>query len=933
MFQTGSRAGMIVWAENGRWTRHGRLRSGDSGRPRVAPCRQRQRVPFGLMGTADTTSGNPAASSGSRFVRADLHVHTHSDGDLDPHPDLAGYVAAALAAGLEVLAITDHNHVRFVRAAVAAATGTGLTILPGIEITTHDGHLLALFAPDSIEDLEALAHRDNLCLKNISQNDVRSSRSMLHLVDEIHARGGLAIPAHIDAANGAAERLAPTELSELLSSPGLAGIEFARTDSLRTWFTDDDQDEHRRAAWRARQSIDELRERGLGRLMSSDAHAPDKVGLDRRSRTMTRLRLDAITFDAIRNAIVFNPKARCKAEAVLPATYPAVVSARFDGGFLDGVEMRFSQNLNCLIGGRGSGKSTALLAIRAALGASIQGEDPDAEGRMPDKTTVDFVDNAGSVRTATRVRGGDPTDPTGAPVRLRLADLGQDESGRLAMGYASDPQPLLDFLDGFVVRHRFDELESDLIAKLEDNGAEVKLTAVRRKQVDDLNIERQRLEASLKAAQESRVEEIARWAVLLASQGPLLEALHSRIQQAVEQQSAPEPIDLDALAAAYGVDLDAAPASRFVSGEHGLRRRLETFQREATHIASRTRSSLADAAGNLRASLDAWRAEHNDLQGRLATRRSELEDQGLKVQADAVSEYATRLEAVKSQLTRLEEQRARHREALRERQDLLDDLHANRDNLYQARAATLTRIAAQANSYSDDLTIRVFYQHAHMNEEWVAWLTKLGFNRPRVNRLAAQIGPRAFAEHWFSSPDSLMAIMDPANSQPFFTEVPAIGRSWDELFYLQTLRCDDRPRIEVQRRGEPERQPFDRLSAGQQRSVLLSLLLCAERSEPLILDQPEDHLDGQYIASAVVRHLEAAKERRQILIATHSANLVVLGDAELVIPMTAIAGRGIPVEVGAVDRPHTRDQVVALLEGGIAAFRKRGERYGLRFER
>jgi DNA repair ATPase RecN len=93
----------------------------------------------------------------------------------------------------------------------------------------------------------------------------------------------------------------------------------------------------------------------------------------------------------------------------------------------------------------------------------------------------------------------------------------------------------------------------------------------------------------------------------------------------------------------------------------------------------------------------------------------------------------------------------------------------------------------------------------------------------------------------------------------------------------------------------------------------------------------EDRLDGRYIAGAVVRHLEAAKERRQVLIATHSANLVVLGDAELVVPMRVRNGQGKLYAVGAVNRTETRDQVCALLEGGTQAYRKRGERYGFTF--
>jgi energy-coupling factor transporter ATP-binding protein EcfA2 len=872
-----------------------------------------------------------ALTIGARFRRVDFHVHTHADSDPDPSPDLAAYVAAAVAAEVEVLAITDHNHVRFVRPAMLAAAGTSLTVIPGIEVSTHDGHLLALFDPEHVEELEAFAHVSNLQLKQLTETEFRSSRSLLHLVDEIARRGGLAIPAHVDASNGMVERLRPAELTELLCSPGLAGLEFGTHNALSTWFSDDDDDNARRSAWRARQEIADLRERGLGRLMSSDAHRPDKIGRDRTSRTLTRLRLDDVNFDAIRNAIVYSPKARCKAEAILPATYPRIVRADFEGGFLDGVSMEFSPNLNCLIGGRGSGKSTALLAIRAALGAPVSGEDADAEDRMPNRTVVEFVDSAGSQRRAARERGQRPVDASGAPIRLRLADLGQEESGRLARGYNDDPVLLLTFLDGFVVRHKYDEAEDDLLASLSENAAEVTRTAVRKKHIDDLIEDRDRIQAALKAAQESRVEEIARWATLLASQGPLLDDLRARIETATGAELQLEPIDIDELAVSYGVDLSAGRAAGFVEGEDGLRRQLDAFSAKAATISKQARDALDAAAREVRRTIEAWKHEHDDLQARLAVKRTELEAQGLKVQADAVSAYATRLENVKAQLTALQRQRIRHSEALKERARLLTDLHSNRERLFRAREATVQSIATQANRYSDELTIRVYYERGGVNGEWIKWLTsRCGFKEPRVQRIASAITPYDFAMAWKTNQRSLLNLVDPVTGQSFFAQDLPRG-NWEDLFLLQTMRCEDLPRIEVQRRGDPERHHFDRLSTGQQRSVLLSLLLCAERSEPLVLDQPEDHLDGQYIAGAVVRHLEAAKEHRQVLIATHSANLVVLGDAELVVPLRAVGGRGGTHDVGAVDHPQTRDETCALLEGGAAAFRKRGQRYGMRF--
>jgi predicted ATPase len=147
------------------------------------------------------------------------------------------------------------------------------------------------------------------------------------------------------------------------------------------------------------------------------------------------------------------------------------------------------------------------------------------------------------------------------------------------------------------------------------------------------------------------------------------------------------------------------------------------------------------------------------------------------------------------------------------------------------------------------------------------------------------------------------------------------------------MLLEDRARITVREAGSSTPRSFDHLSTGQQRSILLSLILCADQDDPLVLDQPEDHLDAKFVASAVVGHLELAKERRQLIIATHNANLTVLGDAELVIPMVAENGRGRPWNEGSVDRPETRTAVCEILEGGETAFQRRGRRYGYRVER
>lgn len=753
---------------------------------------------------------------------------------------------------------------------------------------------------------------------------------MIDLVGEIGERGGLAIPAHVDADRGMGRRLSGAELEELLLSPHLAGLEFADAQALSSWFSDSDADQTRQQIWKRRQSHPELGERGLARLMSSDAHSPEKVGLDRRARTLTRLRLDDPNFDAVRNAIVFNPKARCKAEAVLPANYPWIKRVSFAGGFLDGVKLDFSPNLNCLIGGRGSGKSTVLLALRAALDATVSAEeDPDAPDRMPEETRVLFIDKTGSERTAVRRRGERPTDETGAPIRLRLSDLGQDESGRLSRAYEAMPEDLLAFLDRFVVRHDYDETERDLMAELSENGDEILRTHQTREKIDQLEKEAKQHEASLKAAESSKIEELATWVVLLNAQEPLLQRLERAL---AESSNLPDstPIDVDALAGQYQVDLAHHSVAPFVEGEKGLRQQLDALAQTRVTALEQASKTVQGAAKPALETLAKWQKELERLQTRMAVKRAELAEQGLTVEAGALETMAKRLRAVREQLVDARQKESKHKEARATRKTLVTALHANRQALYEKRKQTLKQIASSANPGQADLEIGVKFIREGMDSEWQQWLGSKFNLKARAGRLAGKLNPRDLAIQVVSGKRAKLLELKDEDGSPFFdASVLQDKFSWREIFALETMRLEDLPRLNVREPGAGEPKGFDQLSAGQQRSVLLSLILCAEQPDPLVLDQPEDHLDARYIAGSVVRHLEGAKEKRQVILATHSPNLTVLGDAELVVPMVVEDGCGRPADPGAVDRPQTRERVCALLEGGLEAYRKRGQRYGL----
>lgn len=123
---------------------------------------------------------------------------------------------------------------------------------------------------------------------------------------------------------------------------------------------------------------------------------------------------------------------------------------------------------------------------------------------------------------------------------------------------------------------------------------------------------------------------------------------------------------------------------------------------------------------------------------------------------------------------------------------------------------------------------------------------------------------------------------------------------------------------------------FADASAGQQATALLTVLL-NQSGAPLIIDQPEDDIDSKMSADIVQRIWEA-KSRRQLLFASHNANFVVNGDAELVMCCDYVrAGDQTGGEikaVGAIDNRVIRDEITTVTEGGKAAFKLRKEKYG-----
>ena len=162
-------------------------------------------------------------------------------------------------------------------------------------------------------------------------------------------------------------------------------------------------------------------------------------------------------------------------------------------------------------------------------------------------------------------------------------------------------------------------------------------------------------------------------------------------------------------------------------------------------------------------------------------------------------------------------------------------------------------------------------------------------------------------------------------------------RAWSKQFAHWLFSTDQiTVRYEISYDGVDIRK----LSPGTRGIVLLLLYLALDDSDdrPLIIDQPEENLDPKSVFDELVALFIAAKAKRQVIIVTHNANLVINTDADQII--VAEAGPhpsgGLPpigYLAGGLENEAIRKVVCDILEGGEVAFRERARRLRVRLDR
>ena len=596
-------------------------------------------------------------------------------------------------------------------------------------------------------------------------------------------------------------------------------------------------------------------------------------------------------------------------------------------GFLDGLDLVFSQGLNVLIGARGTGKTSIIELLRFALGGSAFTAEAQvratqqASGVLAGGRVTVEVDVNGGLYTASR----QDVDDTAPETPVRVTVVAQNELESVA-NQAGGRLRLVDRLIPDL--QRFEEKERTVAAELRSMTAELASLLNEGTQlasaVDGFTSAPTEL-AQARAEQEALLATAA--ATKEDEQGLL------SLQAAGAQLAAKDQVLQRTIAEVDGYRLALQTASRPPDlppwpDETNLDPFLQQARAELQHVASEVQATEARVeriVQRLREVVVSDQQERSRIEEQVRSIRTRLE--GLHAGASAVTRRVAELEERDAQRKALEQRLQDRREAFKRLSELreqkyreLDDARTERFQLRQQRVAELNK--ALAPNVQVQLT-RSAATDAYTSAI-IGCLRGSGIHYRNLAPILAQgLSPLELvaAAEWKDA--AAVSNATGINIDRAEAVVTALQRA--DLADIIAAPIDDA--VDLQLLDGATYKPSGELSIGQRCTVVLPLLL-ADRGDILIIDQPEDHLDNAFIAETLVRGLLQRDSTSQVIVSTHNANIPVLGNAETVVVLGSDGKRGFVSQQGPLEDAKTVDAITKVMEGGREAFGRRAALYG-----
>ena len=892
------------------------------------------------------------ATPGARWWRVDIHAHSPASRDYNSgegkdidgdKPSFREWLSAYVKAGIDGVVVTDHNThagIEGARQALAELRSENpampdIMLFPGVELTVSGGvHVLAIFDPsDSAETINSLIAR---CQYDGTRGGSTQTANVTvaHAAQEIVKLGGMCVPAHADKNAGVLTR---SELDlPTLKQSDIAALEIV-----------DDM------------SVPTAERHGWVPLLGSDAHfltadgCPPEYEAKAPGTHFTWFKAERLDLEGLKLALT-DPQESVRRARAGDADQNVVSHGSIDQITIahSGATETFVFNpwMNCLVGGRGVGKSTILELVRLAMGRSSDLRDSalslDLQRFLPGgERTERWWDDSSAIEVR-YTKDGRPLRilwsgeaPDESTVEAWSGSAWEPQAGRAVdrapieifsqkqiYELARRPQSFLTILDRMpeIGKAEWNEQYAALENQFRKAREELRDLLTESGRADRLRGRLQEVQGRLRHLDQLRAD--PRFRELETTER------HLRSTGIAEQQAEEITARL----------MEQAELLRSLADDHegidGYETRVASLSEAAVAI-ERVASDLQESAVSWEQSeaLARWQARVDEIGGWLSEEGGQEQTLGPdQTNADRLLE-----KQLQEDLLSFENADAKLTAQRATLEDLLSRLAAKRAELHQRRSDYVRGLSSRSEVRT---RVGVFHQ---------AGITSVGeelrevLNRPEsFDPVFEPDGlPKPLFDAQPKRPDFFQSVI-PA----FKSELIDLIRRGPESDAAQRVRIDGRfhrrasdsdqfdletnillwfpedlVAVEYKPEGSSNFTPVDQGSPGQKTAALLAIIL-QMGNEPLLLDQPEDDLENKLIKNLAVETLRHIKRNRQLIVSTHNANVVVTSGAEQVI---VIRHRDhVPgVEAsGTLQSMAVKDSVCLILEGGEEAIKTRYRR-------
>ena len=892
---------------------------------------------------------------GSRWWRVDLHCHTPASshdyrGDQE---DWTGWVEAARDRGLHAVAITDHNTAAGIQHIQEAATRVENPpiIFPGVELTADDTHLLLLMDPECNQ-----SHVEHMLAKMeipVDEQGKDTSRSFYNVQTVLNKcdKDVLVVGAHINRQRGLLEHGGQKRIAEL-KHPNLVAVEFNPCEGSqdRSWING------------SRPEIG----RPISEVYASDSHRPSEIG-----RRFTWIKMTRPDLDGLRLALVDGSA----------SLIPALSSNQFDPNnehsdwliekiiikgsryMGNGSPMTIDLNpwMNTIIGGRGTGKSTVVDFCRKTLRRERELDDKNIrtdssikdtysrrmrvpsdrrdEGLLTHNTSAEItylMDKTRFIISWNQNGEGHPI------IRVEEDAVWVSEEGDVQRRFpvriysqkqlfevAQNPNILLDIVDstqdveGDKLKYRIEELKNQyLVLRAEARS--------KRLQASDIHNQR-------------AIWEDTKRKIRSLQEGGQPQILNQFRKQRQYNNSWQQILDLSIQSIK---EVEQSVSELAVAGFNDSLSEIETVN--GGEFLIRIHKSLIDIVDDLQSKLfENIEKAKQDIQAIKSGPEIKLWNDKLAYIEQRFREAKSELALIgisdPSEYTKLitdTEARERHildmQKKLEQSKELNDQALETLSEYRKARQELSHRRETFLDGHTSE-TLRLTLKNFDDIEDLSDYLSEhLGivdrFEGDR-NKILGQIIPKNDSVWDWNEYDQTINKIEKFTCTPV-TRLPWKESDWRFLNALKKMTPESIDRLflylpqdslEVSFMDRNNWRPLEQGSPGQQTAALLAFVL-SQGSEPIIFDQPEDDLDNTIIYNLLVEQLRASKLQRQIIIVTHNPNIVVHGDAELVISLKVKSGQSRIACIGGLQESSVREEICRVMEGGEEAFKSRFRR-------